>query len=116
MLSFTNSSDSYDGADRENRGDHDIVLNGYNNCVGGSPQARMKKILGDLIRPTGTGDDAHVPYGRALSVILHAALPGDGLESVPFLGNSPKDTALARILEEAVLPDFYQPTCHGDHL
>ena len=57
MLSFTHSSDSYDGAD------HDIVLNGYNNCVGGSPQARMKKILGDLIRPTGTGDDAHVPYG-----------------------------------------------------
>ena len=103
MLSFTNSSDSYDGEDRENRGVHDIVLNGYNNCVGGSPQARMKKILGDLIRPTGTGDDAHVPYGRALSVILHAALPGKELEAVPFLGNSPKDTALARILEEAVL-------------
>ena len=63
----------------------------------------MKEILGDLLRPTGAGDDAHVPYGRALSVILHAALPGKGLEAVPFLGNSPKDTALARILEEAVL-------------
>jgi hypothetical protein len=103
MLSFTHSSNSYDGADRENRGDHDIVLNGYNNCVGGSPQARMKKILGNLLRPTMAGDDAHVPYGRGLAVILHAALPGNGTEAVPFLGNSPKDTALARILEEAVL-------------
>ena len=36
-------------------------------------------------------------------MVLHAALPGDGLDAVPFLLNSPKDTALARILEEAVL-------------
>ena len=38
-----------------------------------------------------------------MSVIMHAALAGDGLDQVPFLLNSPKDTALARILEEAVL-------------
>jgi hypothetical protein len=56
-----------------------------------------------VISPTTAGDDAHVTYGRGLAIILHAAFPGDGLETVPFLGNSPKDTALARILEEAVL-------------
>ena len=38
-----------------------------------------------------------------MAVVLHAAVPGDGLNSVPFLLNSSKDTALARILEEAVL-------------
>ena len=55
MLSFTHSSDSYDGADRENRGDHDIVLNGYTNCVGGSPQARMKRNSGGLVAPNRSG-------------------------------------------------------------
>jgi hypothetical protein len=103
MLSFTNSSNSYDGVDRENRGDHDLILAGYASCVGGSPQARLKNLLGNLMRPMMAGDDAHVQYGRGLAVILHAALPGSGIEAVPFLGNSPKDTALARILEEAVL-------------
>ena len=90
MLSFTHSSDSYDGADRENRGDHDIIMAGYANCVGGSPLARMKEILGDLLRPTGAGDDAHVPYGRALSVILHAALPGKGWKQSHSSGTHPR--------------------------
>ena len=103
MLSFTHPSHSYDGADRESRAEHDLIMIGYASCVVGSPLARMKEIIGDLLRPTKAGDDAYVMYGRGLSVILHTALPGDGLDSVPFLGNSPKDTALARILEEAVL-------------
>ena len=103
MLSFPNPSNSYDGTDRDSRAGHELILIGYASCVVGSPQARMKDIIGDLLCPTKAGDDAFVTYGRGLSVILHAALPGDGLEPVPFLGNSPKDTALARILEEAVL-------------
>ena len=100
MLTFTHPSNSYDGADRESRAEHDLIMLGYASCVAGSPQARMKGIIGDLLCPTKGGDDAYVSYGRGLSVILHAALPGDGLESVPFLGNSPKDTALARILDQ----------------
>ena len=64
----------------------------------------MKEIIGDLICPTVAGDDAHTTYGRCMAIVLHAALPGDGLDAVPFLLNSLKDTALARILEqEAVL-------------
>ena len=94
MLTFTHPSNSYDVADRESRTEHDLIMLGYASCVVGSPQARMKGIIGDLLCPTKGGDDAYVSYGRGLSVILHAALPGDGLESVPFLGNSPKDTAL----------------------
>ena len=102
MLSFTNPSTTYDGAERVARADHDLILIGYSCCVAGSPQARMKEIIGELWCPTKTGDDAYVTYGRGVALILHAAIPGDGLESVPFIGNSPKDTALARILEEAV--------------
>ena len=45
----------------------------------------------------------HVRTGHVRSVIMHAAVAGDRLDQVPFLLNSPKDTVLARILEEAVL-------------
>jgi hypothetical protein len=103
MLSFTHPSNVYDGADRDSRADHDLWLLGYGSCVAGSPQARMNDVIGDLMCPTSAGDDAYLTYGRGLSAVLHAALPGDGLDAVPFLLNSPKDTALARILEEAVL-------------
>ena len=103
MFSFTNPSNHYDGADRESRADHDLWLLGYGSCVAGSPLARMKEVIGDLLCPTMAGDDAYMTYGRGLSVVLHAAIPGDGLDQVPFLLNSPKDTALARILEEAVM-------------
>jgi len=65
--------------------------------------ARLKKILGGLLNLSTAGDDAWITYGRALSVILHAARAGDGLDQVPFMINSPKDYALARILEEALL-------------
>jgi hypothetical protein len=52
----------------------------------------MEVVIGDnLICPTVAGDDAYVTYGHCLAVVLHA------LEAVPFLLNSPKDTALARI-------------------
>ena len=65
--------------------------------------ARLKKILGGQLNLSMVGDDAWITYGRALSVIWHAAIAGDGLDQVQFLLNSPKDTALAKILEEAVL-------------
>ena len=65
--------------------------------------ARLKKIIGGLLNLSTAGDDAWITYGRALSVILHAAIAGEGLDQVPFLLNSPKDNALARILEEALL-------------
>ena len=103
MLSFTHPSTDYDGADRASRAEHDLWFLGYGSCVVGSPQARKKEVIGDLICPTVAGDDAYVTYGCCLAVVLHAAVPGDGLDLVPFLLNSPKDTALARILEEAVL-------------
>ena len=48
----------------------------------------MKDVIGDLICPTVAGDDAHTMYGRCMVVALHAVVPGDGLESVPFLLNS----------------------------
>ena len=103
MLSFTNPSNTYDGADRDARGDHDLWFVGYGSSVVGSPISRMKLVLGELLNLSTVGDDAWTTYGRAMSVIMHAALAGDGLDQVPFLLNSPKDTALARILEEAVL-------------
>ena len=65
--------------------------------------ARLKKIIGGLLNLSMVGDDAWITYGRAMSVIMHAAIAGDGLDQVPFLLNSPKDSALARILEVAVL-------------
>ena len=102
-MSFTNPSNTYDGADRDARGDHDLWFVGYGSSVVGSPVARMKLVLGELLNLSTVGDDAWITYGRAMSVIMHAALAGDGLDQVPFLLNSPKDTALARILEEAVL-------------
>ena len=76
---------------------------GYNTSVAGSSVSRMKEVIGDLLSLTTAGDDAWTTYGRLMSVAMHAALTGDGLDAVPFLLNSPKDTALARILEEAVL-------------
>ena len=103
MLSFTNSSNTYDGVDRDARGDHDLWLYGYNLSVEGSPLARLKKTLGGMMNLATVGDDAWISFGRALSVILHAAIAGKGLDQVPFLLNSPTDTALARILEEALL-------------
>ena len=65
--------------------------------------SRLKKVLGGTLNLTSVGDDAWITYGRALAVILHAAIAGDGLDQVPFLLNSPKDTTLARILDEALL-------------
>ena len=41
MLSFTNPSNDYGGADRDNRGDHDLWFFGYNTSVEGSPMARL---------------------------------------------------------------------------
>ena len=103
MLSFTNSADTYDGADREARRNHDLWFTGYNTSVESSPVFRMKQVIGELFSLTSAGDDAWTTYGRVMSLVMHAALTGDGLDAVPFLLNSPKDTALARILEEAVL-------------
>ena len=102
MLSFTNSSNTYDGADGDARGDHDLWLYGYNLSVEGSPLGRLKKTLGGMMNLATVGDDAWISFGRALSVILHAAIAGEGLDQVPFLLNSSKDNALARILEEGV--------------
>ena len=63
----------------------------------------MKLVLGELLNLSTVGDDAWITYDRAVSVIMHAAIAEDGLDQVPFLLNSPTDTALARILEEALL-------------
>jgi hypothetical protein len=64
--------------------------------------ARLKKILGGLLNLSMVSDDAWIKYGRAVSIILHAAIAGDGL-NIQFLLNYTNDTALAEILEEAVL-------------
>ena len=64
--------------------------------------ARLKKILGGLLNLSMVSDDAWIKYGRVVSMIWHAAIAGDGL-NIQFLLNSTKDTALAEILEEAVL-------------
>ena len=57
--------------------------------------AWMKVVIGDLLNLSTVGDDAWITYGRAVSVIMHAAVAGNGLDQVPFLLNSPKDIALA---------------------
>ena len=90
MLSITNSKNAYDGADRDARGDHDLWFVGYNTSVAGSPVSRMKEVIGDLLSLTTAGDDAWTPYGRLMSVVMHATLAGDGLDAVPFLLNSPR--------------------------
>jgi hypothetical protein len=105
MLSSTHPSTDYDGADRASRAEHDLWFLGYVSCVGGSPQARMKEVIGDLMCPAVAGDDAHMTYGRCLAVVLHAAVPGDGLEAVPFLLNSPKDTGYSRRMKYSRLAD-----------
>ena len=64
--------------------------------------ARLKKFLGGLLNLSMASDDAWIKYGRVVSMIWHAAIAGDGL-NVQFLLNSTKVTALAEILEEAVL-------------
>ena len=89
------NQNDYDGADRDSRAEHDVWFVGYGSCVTASGWlARMKEVIGDLISPTVAGDDAHTPYGRCMAVVLHAAVPGDGLDSVPFLLNSPKRARL----------------------
>ena len=62
MFSFTHPSNNYDGTDRENRGDHDIWFLGYGSCVAGSPMARMKEVIGELIGLKAAGDDASTTY------------------------------------------------------
>ena len=63
----------------------------------------MKQGIGDLLSLSKTGDDAWTTYGRIRCVVMNAALTGYRLDYVAFMMYSPKDTALARIREEAVL-------------
>ena len=63
MFSFTNPSTTYDGGDRNDRGDHDLWLSGYNLSVEGSPLARLKKTLGGMMNLATVGDDAWISQG-----------------------------------------------------
>ena len=55
MMSFTNSSNTCDGAARNARDEHGLWLVGYNASVEGSPMARLKKIIGGLLNLSMVG-------------------------------------------------------------
>ena len=61
------------------------VCGGITSC----PHEASPWAFGEPLNLSTVGDDAWITYGRAMSVIMHAALAGDGLDQVPFLLNSP---------------------------
>ena len=58
MLSFSNATNAYDGQDLEDREEHDRWKREYDNPVESSPLARLKRMLGKLLKPGIVGDDA----------------------------------------------------------